>query len=440
MANKKWQEANLAILIPALSELGTAQEEQIAQLCEKEIAGWRARPSIKKESALRPLMSASRKAIEERIKLTHDNRWKNPRSGKWEHLALKYMNFTEEEWRSLNAISDEKFQERQEQRQFIDHPAQIVARAEKLLSSNRWEDLVTGLAITTGRRLTEILKTARFFPKSLYSVTFDGQLKVRQDLDLKPYEIPLLCPAEVVIQAWRRLRSLEDCTGLDKDQVAQKYSRPANENVNYHFTGLIPQKTTRDKLTTHGMRGVYARIAVSWFCPATPVLVSDLSYVNAILGHWQATTERQMRDFATTEHYCDYVMGDGAGNIDGRQGIRLQEPGVEILEEFNHTKGTTMTDTTTTQEQAQNTQKGKAKSSASRTKEPKTRGTLTVQAGSYDIFCTKMEERGIHGDWKHDAMLVDVMNHDAVAHQMYTLLAPLSEDLGTDGPIATLQA
>jgi len=51
-----------------------------------------------------------------------------------------------------------------------------------------------------------------------------------------------------------------------------------------------------------------------------------------------------------------------------------------------------------------------------------------------------MEERGIHGDWKHDAMLVDVMNHDAVAHQMYTLLAPLSEDLGTDGPIATLQA
>ena len=44
--------------------------------------------------------------------------------------------------------------------------------------------------------------------------------------------------------------------------------------------------------------------------------------------------EDVQRNYQSTLHYYDYVIGDGHGRVDRRQGIRLGEPGVEILEIF----------------------------------------------------------------------------------------------------------
>ncbi len=423
---KVWLEERLSVLLPALSTLGTAQEAEIARLCEEEIAAWRARPTMKKASALRPVMTAARNAIKQ-LPLTQENRYKDAKSGQWQHIALKYMNFTDEEWAAMNAISDEKFQERLENQQVIDHPQEVVARAEKLLHSDRWDDLVTGLAIVTGRRLTEILKTGRFFPRSMYTVIFDGQLK-RKDIALEPYEIPTLVNAELVLAAWRRLRSLEDTTGLDNGQVAQKYSRIASENAVRQLSGLIPQRSTKEDLYTHAFRAVYARLAVFLFCP---IVVNELVFVNAILGQYQAQNETQQRDFATTAHYFDYRIGDGQGNIDGRQGIRLSEPHIDVLEVFGKKmKGDRAVSATETQEDTQ-------EQPTLTTERRKSRGLLTVKQATGDMVMDLMEARNMR---RHDEIVVDLMNNDAIAHQMYALLQSLSDELHTDGPIATLQA
>jgi Telomere resolvase len=426
---RAWLDERLKVLVPAVDALAMAQKEaEVERLCLEEIASWKARPDLK-ESSLPPVLTAARKAIKQ-LPLTPENRWKNPRTGKFEHLALKYLNFSNEEWSARNAISEEKLQARLEQQQLVDHPQEIVNRAEKLLQSDAWADLVTGLALVTGRRLTEILKTGRFFPKSLYTVIFDGQLK-RRDLQIVPYEIPLLLPAEVVMAAWRKLRALEDTAEMEIEDVAFKYSKEASENATRHFAGLIPQRSARENLHTHSFRAIYARIAVLWFCP---VPVSDLSYVNAILGHWNVGDERRQRQFAATEHYYDYVLGDGAGQIDGRRGIRLSEPDVQVLEVFQHRKGDqSMTETTTeTQEATQE---------AVKTKAAKTRGTLTLKPGTFAQAERLMQERGFtSGKWDHDKLAVDLMHHDAVAHQMYALLEPLAGELHTEGPVETLRA
>jgi len=419
---KVWLEERLSVLLSALSALDTAQEAEIARLCEEEIAAWRDRPTMKKVGSLRPVMTAARNAIKQ-LPLTAENRYKDAKSGQWQHIALKYMNFTDEEWAAMNAISDEKFQERLENQQVIDHPQEVVQRAEKLLHSDRWDDLVTGLAIVTGRRLTEILKTGRFFPKTLYTVIFDGQLK-RKDIALEPYEIPTLVNAELVLAAWRKLRSLEDTTGLDNEQVAQKYSRQASENAVRQFTGLIPQRSTKEDLYTHAFRAVYARLAVLMFCP---IAVNELVYVNAILGQYQAQNETQQRDFATTAHYFDYRVGDGQGNIDGRQGIRLSEPHIDVLDVFSKkTKGDRAVSATETQEQPTLT-----------TERRKSRGLLTVKQATGDLVMDLMEQRNMR---RHDEIVSDLLANDAIAHQMYTLLEPFAAELHTDGPIATLQA
>jgi hypothetical protein len=370
---------------------------------------------MKKVNSLRPVMTATRNAIK-KLPLTAENRYKNVRTGAYEHIALKHMNFSPEEWSSMNAISEEKFQARLEDQQLIDNPREIIARAEKLLQSNRWDDLVVGLALTTGRRLTELLKTGRFFPKSSFTLVFDGQLK-RRDLDLKPYEIPVLVHAEVVLAAWRRLRSLEDTSQLDNDAVAQKYSRAASENANRCFTGLLPQRSAREGLSTHAFRAVYARIAVWWFCPVQVVFGP---YVSAILGHYHVKDEKQQRDALATEHYFDYAIGDGNEQIDGRQGIRLSEPGMEVLEAFRPKGDRQMSTTTQSKEDQQ---------PVLETKKHKTRGTLTTKPGTFNQALKLMEQRNMR-----------LIANDATAHQMYALLQPLAGELHTDGPVATLQA
>lgn len=410
----RWAEERIEVLVSELTTLGKDQEAEIERMCLEELERWRARPSIKKESALRPLVTAGRKAIE-RIKLTPENQWINlQRGGKKEHLALKYFNL---DWEVLNAPSEEKLLERAKNQQLIENPAAVVAKAEKLLQSERWEDITVGLAILTGCRETELLKTGRFFFKSLYTVTFDGQLK-RRDLQVKPYEKPVLVPAEAVIAAWRRLRGLIDCSDLAIEQVAPRYSGILSERANYHFTGLIPQRTGKVNLYTHAFRAVYGRIAVHWFCPKT---ADDLLYLATILGHFQATTERARMTFAATIHYLDYA-------IDGLKGIRLGESGVQILEAFQP-KGDKEMSTTPDQQVLE-------------TAPAKTRGAFTTKPGTYNRGMQLAKERGFTDEktGAHERLIVDLLEHDAVAHQMYDLLLPLSEALGTEGPISTLQA
>jgi hypothetical protein len=416
---KVWLDERLKTLLPALAALDASQEDEIERLCLAELEAWRARPGMTKENSLRPVVTAARNAIRRGIKLTAANRYLNEQRGEYQHIALKYLNL---DWDALNVVSDEKFEAGLRNQQEIVSPHAVVIRAEHLLHSNRSDELVVGLALVTGRRLTELLKSGRFFPSSsAWTVIFDGQLK-RRDLAVEPYEIPVLVDAEQVMQAWRRLRMQEDCTGLDIEAVAQRYSRVVSECANRHFTGLIPQRKEHENLYTHAFRAVYAQIAVHWFCPK---YIDELVYANSILGHFQANTESKRRDYLATMHYHHYY-------IDGGKGVRLGESGIVALEAFQRKGEQAMTDMVQTEMMEVEP--------VLETKKHKTRGTLTVKPGTYDLAIRLIEQRGMQGTGGHDRLLVDLIEHDTVAHQMYALLQPVADELHTSGPLATLRA
>jgi hypothetical protein len=94
----KWLEERWQILLPALASLGGEQEEQIKGICAAEIDAWRGRPSMKQEKSLRTPLTETRNRIRETFELTQDNCWCNPKSGEREHLSLKYLNFSSQEW------------------------------------------------------------------------------------------------------------------------------------------------------------------------------------------------------------------------------------------------------------------------------------------------------------------------------------------------------
>jgi hypothetical protein len=87
-------------------------------------------------------------------------------------------------------------------------------------------------------------------------------------------------------------------------------------------------------LNTHLFRAVYATIASYWYCPPT---VPEMEFRAAIEGHYEildAENPELRRSLASERHYFDYKIADGSGNIDGRLGIRLHLPGVEVIEQF----------------------------------------------------------------------------------------------------------
>jgi hypothetical protein len=98
------------------------------------------------------------------------------------------------------------------------------------------------------------------------------------------------------------------------------------------FETLVPGRREAD-LYTHLFRRVYGRIACHFHeRPET----LDLKYMATISGHyWVVNAKgRQQQNYASTLHSMDYEISDGHGSIDGGQGIKLSELGVEVSSGF----------------------------------------------------------------------------------------------------------
>ncbi len=429
---KQWLAERLQVLLPRLAALGKEQEGEIERLCEEEIASWRSRPTMKSLRSLNTPMIDAHNAIKEQLAVTEDNSWINPRTGERHHLALKYLNCSEAEWAAMHALTEEGRQRRLEGQQLLTDPHRIVARGAELLRSGRWEDIVVGLAVTTGRRLTEILKTAVFHPLSPYTVQFEGQLKQKAEL-LAPYEIPTLCEADLVIEAASRLRALLDCSTLDNTEVERRYGPTVRTTTGHHFQSLIPVRANDVNLYTHACRAVYSRLALYYFAP--PV-INALVYLATIQGHYwllRADSEEQRRNYLSTLHYDDYKIGDGHGNIDGRQGIRLGEPGVKVLSVF-----TEAVEAQQQKEEREQMAKQHPEQTLPVVKASKTGySMLKPKQATAQRILTIMHERGLR---HHEEVLSLLADTYRLSEQMEALLAPLAETSGTSTPLETLKA
>src|SRR5947199_5467866 len=291
----KWLTKRWEALFPAIQQAQTAQE--VEQICIAEIQAWRERPTMKQESSLRVPMNDSRNEAERRL------------SGNHLHWTMQYLSFSEEWYIRHNEPSKKKLEERLENQQLLKDPDAIVAKGIELLSSEEWAEIALGLAVCTGRRPGEILKTAIFEEKSDYTVIFTGQLK-RRESDIPPYEIPTLCEATIAIDALARLRAKLPTTDLDTTTVTQRYSHFVQEAADKHFTMIMPARHGRDGLYGHLFRAVYPRIAVFWYCPTT---IDDRHYMATVQGHtayFEQETEEARRNYASGAHYSDYKIAD----------------------------------------------------------------------------------------------------------------------------------
>ncbi len=250
-----------------------------------------------------------------------------------DHPALNVVGFTAHEWMEINSSAASATASRTTQ--FLASTEAIASQANQLLQSLIWSEVAAGLAVVTGRRVSEILKTAHFTFKSTYSVMFTGAVKRRQESVALNFEIPTLVEANTVIEAISKLRGWLDTSNLTNRQINERYEQAVAQACERYFRELVPLREGKGNLYTHLFRAVYATIATHWFCPPT---VSDLEFRAYIQGHFQIlneANEQKRTSMAAQRHYWDYKIADGQGNVDGRLGIKLQQSGVQVLEAFD---------------------------------------------------------------------------------------------------------
>jgi hypothetical protein len=341
----RWQED----LEPVLSTATLEQESELQALWERTLTWLQEERGLRGDSLRKPITQI--RALIKQLPLHAENTWTDSRSRRSEHVALHLFNLPEDEWVRLNARAQLSLQERLEHQQFLEYETsvdRIVSRGLILVQSPDWAEVLVGLALGTGRRFWELVKTGSFVEVAPYVVEFRGQVKGQSRED-EVFEIPTLYRAFLVVDAIGRLRRLMDWSQLEHEYspAYQKYNKVANEMVVQQFTDLIPVRPTRDRLQLHALRSVFARIATYWYAPPE---VADITYMAQIQGHRYilqpevkaGETEKQIKDkqlnYAANANYFDYKIGrklaDGSYQPVGDQGIKLGLPGVTRLKAF----------------------------------------------------------------------------------------------------------
>lgn len=366
----RWQQE----LEPALTKATVEHEPELEALWERTLRWLKEERGLHGDSLRKPITQI--RGLIKQLPMDAENTWTDPRSRKSEHVALHLFNLPEHEWERMNARAQLSLQERLEHQQFLEQETgvdRIVNRGLILVQSPDWAELLVGLALGTGRRFWELVKTGTFVEVAPYVVEFRGQVKGQSRED-EAFEIPTLYRAFLVVDAIRRLRQLIDWSDLEDEYSPnyQKYNKAANEMVVQQFTDLIPIRPTRERLNLHVLRSVFARIATYWYAPCE---VADITFMAQIQGHRYilkpdvkpGETPEDIKDkqlnYAANANYFDYKIGrktaDGHYQPVGDQGIKLGHPGVTRLSAFPAAVPTEA------QGEANGTRKGKVKKQAS---------------------------------------------------------------------------
>ena len=220
-----------------------------------------------------------------------------------QHLALLVMNFDSGFHTERKQPTEDKKQDQRRNLVSITNVDLYQSVIEQLLESREWREVAVGLISATGRRATEILKTAEFKQIGQFEVEFSGQLKAKGE-ERKPYPTFTLLESNKVCDALLRLRRMPEIKEL-KQKTLSEVDSGRNSSVNRlvveKFSPIIQPPAGELKLSTKNLRASYAAIAIYLFCRWSQ---EPSQFITEKLGH---TSD------ATASNYQDYQVVDNNG-------------------------------------------------------------------------------------------------------------------------------
>ena len=220
-----------------------------------------------------------------------------------QHLALLHLNYPSGFHKERMAPTNARKQEQRRNLETIGDVDTYQGKITQLLESKEWRELAAGLIAATGRRPSEILKTAQFEQIGKYEVAFSGQLKTKGE-EREAYSTYTLVESANVIDGLARLRRMSEIKAVRKQTLAQMDSgknSTLNSIIRESFASLINPPYGEKQLSAKNLRASYAAIAIYLFCPWKQ---STNQFITERLGH---TSD------ATATNYEDYQVCDPQG-------------------------------------------------------------------------------------------------------------------------------
>jgi len=215
-----------------------------------------------------------------------------------QHIALKWMNYSGEFHSARQAPTAAKTKAQRRQRVAFE-PQPVIDAAVTALSSNSTWEVAAAIILLTGRRPTEILKSAEFTQSGPYQLEFSGQLKSRSDRAIA-YPIYSLVRTHLLIDAFtrfRRIASVRELQEAENTAVDSRLNATVNRAVRAVFPeGILPAPLGETQLSAKNLRAAYTNIAYHLFGTAE---TSIGSFAEDFLGHQSAGSAANYEDY-----YC----------------------------------------------------------------------------------------------------------------------------------------
>jgi hypothetical protein len=275
--------------------------------CKKEVEYLRKHLTL---TSLRSALTDYRNAVRAKFEgRTLPVTYKDRHSGNG-HIALKYLTIKKEE---VNAFEVQETARKEhylhgKSRLIICNHSDLVEKADALLDSNSVYDIAAGLLLLTGRRSTEILKTASFEFVDNNHVRFSGQLKnekcgVMAKDGRDNYVIPVLANSQRIIDALARVRALKPMQDKTEKEVNTLASCALGRAVKRNLTGYIKKSVNQsisnlldyNFIEPKNLRSMYVHIAQIRFEPLSVLS----SFAHDVLGH--ATK-------GAVDNYMEYML------------------------------------------------------------------------------------------------------------------------------------
>lgn len=173
----------------------------------------------------------------------------------------------------------------------INHYLVWMENVLKNIAEHDYIDLTLALALATGRRPVEILKTAQFSNPRLDTLTFTGQVKTKL-YDRPPIRIPTLAPASECCAALEKIRAVKDFSNISNDVVNNRTSSTLNRRL-----GEI---IGDEHIVLRNFRTAYGKIALDRFYNPEKHGSTEY-YIAEKLGHADD-------DFDTVQHYKSVIF------------------------------------------------------------------------------------------------------------------------------------
>ena len=196
--------------------------------------------------------------------------------------TIKALRILKSELKTIKSKYERKLLKQSKKRIQVRNVEKMIQIAIKLLDSSKYSDIVSALCLLTGRRMTEILKTAKFTNSrnSQKVVYFKGQLKTK-NANTKYQIYTLENSRDLCKVALKKVRQMIDTSTLSNNETARKYETTINASCRLWFSSFIGKKDI-DFCSCHDLRNIYALYCCEHYKSEEQ---TDSSFIAEILGH-----------------------------------------------------------------------------------------------------------------------------------------------------------